>query len=51
MRYNIGGIEEQWKAFQDLINQSASETIPQVKKKAKSQWMKENILDLMEKRS
>ena len=43
-------IEEEWRAFEEVLNISAEETIPKIKLKKKQKWMTDSILDMMEER-
>lgn len=43
-------IEGEWRAFEEILNKSAEETIPKTKAKKKQKWMTDYILDMMEER-
>ena len=43
-------VEDKWRAFEEVLNTSAEETIPKNKPKRKQKWMIESILDMMKER-
>ena len=43
-------MEEEWRAFEEVLNTITKETIPKIKPKMKQKWMTKSSLDMMEDR-